>query len=247
MYDIHNCLTVTVDNCTFAHNFGSGISVEPFRGNTGSLSITYNNFDSRLHINPTVFVGNCMFINNTAVASKTLNTDRIFSSGILSGRGGGMAVFVLENVFAVSVKIHDCYYYGNEVSSYGGGCYILFRGDGTHSVVLEDNVYDSNMAALGGSGVILVGVDVSGTMLFHSYVVKRCMFRNNIGNIGAALYYFITFGGGRSNILLIEDCYFVKNSFLVDRSESFGAAIAVDFEENHEQKISTITNRIDNW
>ena len=245
MYDIHNCLTVTVDNCTFAHNFGSGISVEPFRGNTGGLSITYNNFDSRLHINPTVFVSNSMFINNTAVASKTLNTDRIYSSGILSGRGGGMGVFVREDVFAVSVKIHDCYYYGNEVSSYGGGCYVLFRGGSNHSIVLEDNVYDSNMAALGGAGVILSGVDVSGTMLFHSYMyaVKRCMFRNNIGNIGAALYY----GGRLNNILSIEDCYFVKNSFLVDRSESFGAAIAVYFEENHEQKISTIKNRIDNW
>ncbi len=246
MYDIHNCLTVTVDNCTFAHNFGSGISFESFRGNTGGLSITYNNFDSRLHLNPTVIVGNSMFINNTAVASKTFNTDQIFTSGILTGRGGGMAVFVLEDVFGVSVKIHDCYYYGNEVSSYGGGCYVLLRGAGGHSAVLEDNLYDSNMAALGGSGVILVGVDVSGAM-FHSYAVKRCMFRNNIGNIGAALYYFITFGGGRSNILSIEDCYFVKNSFLVDRSESFGAAIAVDFEENHGQKGSTVTNRINNW
>ena len=245
VFDIHNCLEVTVENCTFSDNYGSGIITEPFRGNTGGLSITYNRMDA-FTSNPSITVSSCNFINNTAVPSESFNTDQVFSNGVFTGRGGGMAVFVNENRFNISAEVSNCYYYQNKVSSYGGGCYILFRGTGSHTAWIKGNVYDSNMAMLGGAGIILVGVGET-RHRHHLYIVRSCIFERNMANIGVGLYYLINLNGGTSNILIIEDTVFDGNTFLADNSESFGAAIAVDIEDNFEQKESPVSNMITNW
>ena len=59
VFDMHNSLHVVVFNCSFLHNRGTGIIQEPYHGNTGALSITYNNL-SLSASNPNITVTSCI-------------------------------------------------------------------------------------------------------------------------------------------------------------------------------------------
>ena len=245
MFDIHNCIDVNVQNCTFTHNYGTGIINEPFRGNTGALAITYNYLGSSAS-NPNVSVTGSVFINNSAIATTNfLTADQVFESGVLTGRGGGMAIFVRENHFNISAVVSGCYFRKNQVRSYAGAMYILFSGFGHHLAFVEDNVYDSNMAMLGGAGVIFVGT--KGTLdAPHIFSLKSCDFINNLANFGSGLYYSINLDGGQTNIVHIHDCKFVSN-VLRDQQNGFGAAIAVDIADNFGEKESFPVNTMSDW
>ena len=68
VFDIHNSIHITVFNCSFLHDRGTGVIQKLFRGNTGALSITYNNLSSSAS-NPNITVTLCNFINNYALAT----------------------------------------------------------------------------------------------------------------------------------------------------------------------------------
>ena len=106
MFDIHNSIHVIVFNCSFLHNRGTGVIQEPYRGNTGALSITYNNISSSAS-NPHITVTSCNFTNNSALATVNFrSSNQVLRSGVLTGRGGEMAVFVQENHFNITVYVH---------------------------------------------------------------------------------------------------------------------------------------------
>ena len=244
VFDIHNCLRVTIHNNTFTNNYGTGIIFESFRGNTGCVSITYNQMDTT--INPIVLVTNSTFINNSAVAEGNIKTDRVYAQFIFRARGGGLAVFVQQDDFNVTAEVRGCIFYKNMAAAYAGGVYILFRGNASHRSLIEETIFESNMARLGGGGMILVGLGryYVGRNLFD---VRKCKFIDNESNIGAGIYEFVNLGGGKRNILSIEDCQFFGNHFTTNTAESFGAAIAVDFEEDFAKKESSVPNTITNW
>ena len=94
VFDIHNSIDVTVFNCSFLHNGGTGVIQEPYRGNIGALSITYNNISSSAS-NPHITVTSCNFTNNSALARVNFRSpNQVVRSGVLTGKGGAMAVFV---------------------------------------------------------------------------------------------------------------------------------------------------------
>ena len=247
MFDIHNSLRVTVYHCLFIDNRGSGIVHEPYRGNTGGLSITYNNIDPVAATSPFVNVSECNFTNNSAApAPDSLRTsDQTFGVGILTGRGGGMAVFVREDVFNVSALISNCYFSHNNARSYGGGMYILLDGKGSHMAFVEDNLFKSNTAVMGGGAIILVGKRIVKNAP-HSFMVKGCEFKENSSPVGGGLYYSINLGERASNIIHIENCSFIRN-FLTQGDVSFGAAMSVDVAEDFEQKTRFHVNTIKDW
>ena len=242
VFDIHNCIEVNVQNCTFTHNYGTGIINEPFRGNTGALAITYNYLENSTS-NPNVSVTGSVFINNSALSFRPSN--EVFESGVLTDRGGGMAIFVREDNFSVSALVSGCYFVKNQVRSYGGAMYILFHGFGAHSALVVDNVFDSNVAVIGGGGVILLGTN--GTLgAPHTFNVKECAFMKNRATLGAGLYYSINLDGEKTNIIGIQNVTFVSNG-LLDQQNGFGAAIAVDVADNFEEKESFPVNTISDW
>lgn len=238
VYDIHNSLEVTVRNCTFSDNYihGTGIIKEPYRGNTGGLTITYNRMDASAK-NPIVTVLNNVFINNSVMVSENVDTNQLNEHGVFIGRGGGMAVRVNESNFNISARISGCYYFQNRVIYYGGGCHVFLQGSSAHAVLLEDNIFDSNIAMVGGAGIILVGVGETRQDNYRIFTVQRNFFIRNVANIGAGLYYL---NEGTSDIIFIKNSIFSGNSFLVD-DKGIGAAIAVETEN-----IET-PNEIRNW
>ena len=156
-----------------------------------------------------------------------------------------MAVFVREDYFNVSAKIFGCYFGNNFVRSYGGAMYILFNGGGSHATYIEGNIYESNVAMVGGAAVTLVGVRRA-KFGPHSFTVKQCIFNRNLAAIGAGVYYSINLGGGTTNVIHIEDSSFIENS-LSGESESFGAAIAVDIAEDFSGDDTVHINTLRNW
>ena len=234
-----------MQHCTFTNNYGTGIINEPFRGNTGALAITYNYLGSSAS-NPNVRVTGSMFANNSVYPNMTFRTpDEVFESGVLTDRGGGMAIFVREDHFNVSALVSGCYFVKNQVRGYGGAMYILFNGFGAHSALVMDNDFNSNEAVMGGGGVILVGTN--GTLdAPHTFNVKECAFMKNQATFGAGLYYSINLDGERTNIIGIQNITFVANG-LLDQQNGFGAAIAVDVADNFEEKESYPVNTISDW
>ena len=247
VFDIHNCYNVTILESFFISNRGTGITERPYRGNTGSLSITYNHVESgSIPGNPVITIKSCRFINNSATATSSLkSSDQVFSKGILTGRGGAMAVFARENVFNISVMISDCKFEENSARSYAGGIYILFSGYGHHIALVKQCYFKSNYAGEGGGGILVLGTK-GVTESPHVFQVKNCTFHDNKAILGAALYYSINLDGGRSNRADIADCVFTNNSLLSEH-DGFGVAIAVDIADNYEEKESFPVNTISNW
>ena len=231
----------------FVNNRGTGITERPYRGNTGSLSITYNHVESgSIPGNPVITIKSCRFINNSATATTSFKSpNQVFGKGILTGRGGAMAVFARENVFNISVMISDCKFKENSARSYAGASYILFNGYGHHIVLIKSCYFQSNYAGVGGGGQIFVGTEGL-TESPHVFQIKNCTFHDNKATLGAALYYSINLDGGRSNRADIADCVFTNNSLLSEH-DGFGVAIAVDIADNYEEKESFPVNTISNW
>ncbi len=245
VFDIHNCLNVTVINCTFANNTGSGIIKEQYRGNTGALSVTYNYMDQSAGSNPFVNITNCNFTNNLAGLSNSLSSDQTFGVGVLLARGGGMAVFVQEHYFNISAQISHCRFSQNKAQAYGGGMYILFNGAGSHNAMVDNNYFLSNTAISGGGGLIIVGVNRT-KYDAHSFTVRKCRFESNFGAIGGGLYYSINLGGRTTSIVRFEECEFIGNG-LLDADESFGAAIVIDIADYFEAKELIYVNSMKDW
>ena len=146
VFDIHNSLRVIVFNCLFLHNRGTGVIQEPYRGNTGALSITYYNMSSSAS-NPNNTVTLCNFINNSALATVNYRlTSQVGHRGVLTGRGGAMGVFVKKNHFNITAYIHSFYFEHNTARSFGGSLYYTFCGHGSHFAEVNSCYFFSNSA-----------------------------------------------------------------------------------------------------
>ena len=101
--DIYNCQSTSLTNSSFLDNTGSGISNSSYRGNTGAVSIGFNNVPDHISF-PNVQISGCNFTNNSATARSVFRTSsQAFSSQIFSGRGGALGVFINESLYNISV------------------------------------------------------------------------------------------------------------------------------------------------
>ena len=245
VFDIHNCINVTVSDCYFLNNSGTGIILEPFRGNSGALAITYNYMDTSLN-GPIIIVSDCTFVNNSAAATMNRRTtNQIFATGVLTGRGGAMALFVNETNLDISARVINCSFTGNYASEFAGGLYVYFAGLGSHNVSVEDCHFYSNRATLGAGGVIFVGT--RGNILDpHVYYATRCHFEYNSAAVGGGLYFSIDLSEGRSNMAHLSRCTFIHNMISNER-DGYGAAFTVVNAENYSDKELFPINTITDW
>ena len=252
VFDIHNSINVTVNNCSFTDNYGSGIINEPYRGNTGALSITYSNMNSSA-TNPFVIVSDTFFKSNSAFYTNDTSTGgKTFSIGVLKGRAGGMAVFVNENNFNVNATIEGCYFYQNFASYFGGGMYILFNGGGSHTAYINNNTYEGNEAENGGGGGLMIA-DFVTTQAYNSqpnsYHVERCKFISNVAMLAGGMYFRIRIREGISlnSLIHIENSFFIQNKLLMSKNpQGFGAALVIA-RGLLEYRKSFHANTIKNW
>ena len=246
VFDIHNCINITVSDCYFLNNYGTGIIPQPYRGNTGALAITYNDMDTSLD-NPNIAIENCTFDNNYVTTRDRAAglADQVFATSIFKGRAGGIAIFVREDHFNITATISNCLMSNNSAQFYGGSTYILFGGDRAHVANVIDTIFESNHAEEGGGGMIILGTRGQEANP-HIFQVHRCLFRSNVAKLASGLYYSINLNGEKTNIIQIADCTFVNNK-LLNRTVGFGSAFVVDVAIVHEEKESFPLNTLSNW
>ena len=220
MFDIHNCINVTVSDCYFLNNYGTGIILERFRGNTGALAITYYNINTSLD-DPTIIVSGCTFTNNSADSMEITHSTKVLLTGIFRGRGGSMGIFINEPNFNIRARVINCSYINSYAREIGGGLYILATGR-SHNVSIEESLFLLNRAIRIAGGLIFYGSRSNSNFSKpHTFLVTQCQFESNSAAVGGALF----FGGDRRIVVHINQCKFIGN-ILTDQKDGTGAAFS---------------------
>ena len=187
--DVYNCANISITDSNFIDNSGTGISQNPFRGNTGAVSIGYNNIPSSFS-QIVAEVSHCNFTNNRATAiSRVRSTNVAFFSRIFTGRGGGLGVFFNESYHDIVLILSNNHFQDNYARSFGGAVYLIVFGEGTQNVImLQRNTFINNFARLGGGAVLntFFSNGVSGKP--HTTLISDCVFVGNMGRTGGALF-----------------------------------------------------------
>ena len=189
MFDIYNCGNISISDSNFIDNSGTGTSRYSFRGNTGAISIGYNNI-------PTSFsqtvaeVSHCNFTNNRATAdSRVRSINGVFFSTIFTGRGGSLGVFYNESYHDILLRVSDNHFQNNYARSFGGAVYLVIFGEGTQNmIVLQRNNFIDNFAQLGGGAVLNTFFSNGVPSKPHTILMSDCLFAGNKGQTGGALF-----------------------------------------------------------
>ena len=186
--DIYNCHKISITYSTFHDNRGTGITRYRFHGNTGAVAIGFNGVPTQ-YIQPQVIISNCNFTRNSATAEAMLrSTSEAFFDGIFSGRGGGVGVFFNEDYHNVTVRIVDNKFQSNYARLFGGGVFFVIFNEGTHHVLdLERNIFDSNIAVLGGGAIQMTFISNGIREDPHVTSFIDCLFQNNSGASGGGI------------------------------------------------------------
>ena len=229
--DVYNCLQVQLFDSIFTNNTARAqIQDAPFRGNSGGISIGIHDVQSNIS---TVYftVRNCTFIGNKAEPDivDVVSTTRLYQQELFTGRGGGLGIFIQNNI-SVSATIEDCYFQQNNATSLGGGLYFILNGlVSNHSVRVSRSKFINNSAQVGGGmhvGYLLISIAAT----VHTVEVTNCTFINNQASYGGATYIFPSIRGARGGVSVkFRNCTFTKNS-----ASTYGAALgllSVDFFE----------------
>ncbi|XP_019852697.1 PREDICTED: uncharacterized protein LOC109582431 [Amphimedon queenslandica] len=233
--DIYNCETVTISGCMFYDNVGMGSNELPYRGNTGSVSIGYNDMDTGYN-NPKIIVRDTHFVNNSAYHYR--GTSKAFFRGIFQGRAGGLGIFINESYHNVSILVKNCKFINNQAVAFGGGLYFIYNGRNSyHTGIVEDSDFIDNVAFLGGGGFISSIISSGLKEAPHLVKFTNCSFQNNMGDSGGGMYFYVIFSGGKGNSLELNECAFIANRG-VNRESEFGAAIAASIYDKFEEKDS---------
>ena len=263
--EIYNCRRVHISNSLFMNNRGDGLSQVPFRGNTGAVSIGIHNLsDDHSLCTPeqsiNITVENTRFMNNSAYAtgSKFRSTSHAFFKGILTGRAGGMGVFIHEDKCNATIQVSNCVFENNFATSYGGGLYYVYSGNITTQEMtgikpqfkghVTNCTFTNNGAGLGAGGFIDAITSAGSRQHPHLVILKDCQFQSNYGGIGGAIYHYIVYEGGRGNSLKIQNTNFTGNRGVsINQTTDIGSAIAASIYYDFKSKIGFPVQEIENW
>ncbi len=191
VFDIFNSVDITIMSSIFFNNSGTGISRKAFRGNTGAVSIGFNNIelDQQEGGQPQISVSNCNFTRNRATAIALVrSTDAVFTNNIFSGRGGGLGIFIDDSRYNITAFIYDNVFVSNYGRSYGGGLFIVIFGEDTQNVFLvKRNEFKDNLAELGAGGLLMTFNSAGFTEAPHTTIVSECSFIGNSGRSGGGI------------------------------------------------------------
>ena len=245
--EIYNSETVSITNSHFSDNTGSGIILRPFRGNTGSVAITYF-VSSRSNKNPDIKVVNTTFFNNSVFARRTYRySSRTFFRGLLTGRAGGLGVFIYEIYHNVTIHVDGCTFQDNYAQSYGGGLYFVYSGrNSQYTGTVSNCEFIRNTGDLGGGG-ISIALGSSGLVgAPHILNIRDCLFKTNRGNYGGGLLLGFLVLGGRGNVISVTRCMFINNAG-IDQNNEVGSALCVSTHQIFEEKESYPVHSMKDW
>ena len=192
-----------------------------------------------------------MFFNNSASNSTDSfqSTSNAFFSGVLTGRAGGLGVFISETYHNVTVHVNGCIFDSNHAQSFGGGLYFVYSGNSTETQYkgfVSNSQFINNTAVLGGGGFI-VTIQSSGPPNDpHMLRIQDCHFEHNHGDAGGGIYFYVIFPGGRGNLFELKGSTFVDNRG-VNKENEFGSALAASLYEIFENKVGFPDHFIEDW
>ncbi|XP_065898161.1 uncharacterized protein [Dysidea avara] len=236
VFDLHNCLHITIANSTFIDNYGSGALLLPFRGNTGAVSIGYNNYN--ITNTAVVLITDSSFIANQArVKTETFqDSTGAFLDGRFTGRGGGLAILMNPSSGNLSINVRRCNFSDNYAVSFGGALYmILSANQQYYEVTIEDSLFINNRVDNGGGGIQLSYTSAQGLPGYPvTATIRNCSFIGNRAIIGSGSFFFIL-SPQKYSIAIFENCYYYQNEAV----ETGGAILVSQFAFFEFQEILT--------
>ncbi len=208
--DVTNVEDILIKNCVF-HNCSTNTEKPQFHGNSGAVSISY--FPVKASDNASFFfnqlrsialISDCIFTDNQAILPPGISESQLteaLNNNTYHGRGGGLGIYVQENIRNVSVKIQDCLFENNFADSFGGGLYLNIDGqNSTHYFTVERSNFTRNSVAGDSSygGAVQVALLIQNIDFLPTEITFRgCYFEGN----------HAAFGGGLSTVQV--DIYIV--------------------------------------
>ena len=246
VFDIFNSNNITIVNSSFIGNYGTGTVLLPYRGNTGAVSVGYDNDKLLTVVNPLVSVKHCEFVNNSAdvSAESKRTTNNAIADGLFTGRGGSLGLFIRESFRNISASISDSEFRDSYAFSFGGGVYVALDGDASqHNVTIQDCQLVNNRANLGAGGMIIIFFSNGLRLHPMTVTVFKSKFIGNSGDTGGGIYITPQYTmGGDGNLVIIEACTFTDNEAF-----SFGGALATAIYSLFQSRDLLPSHQIINW
>lgn len=245
---MYNCDNVTVSSSIFEHNGPVSIVKKgEYRGHAGGLSLGY--FYNRNVSHPVAKVTGCVFRNNTSdpLANTVQSTSQLFQQFVFSGRGGGCAI-TINPMNSLNATVEDCYFEDNFALSFGGGLYVGFSGNNSHTVVVRRTILMKNKTPGAAGGLEIGFVQGADEDFTNQIYVYDSTFIENKASVGGGVYvfcpgmwvtntdYFVNemhaihwnfLGPVRSNGELSNFAYFENCTFEGNIAEEYGAALGM--------------------
>ena len=211
--DVYDCTIVSVLDSIFMHNgpVSHTLKSQPFRGNSGGLSIAYNNVTSS-GVKLSVFVERCIFINNSALPDLQLQltSSLAVSSKTFTGRGGALGLLLSNELQHIEVLVRGCQFHGNSAQNFGGGMYVLFDVDSGHTVTISECYFGINAVPYFAGGLFTAFIG-QGSVSKHSVqIVTDCSFFQNRAMQGGAAVVILSASLGKyllNNCSRLPTCY----------------------------------------
>ena len=245
VFDIFNCPQILISHSVFQHNYGTGMSTESSRGNTGAVALGFKDTPDDIR-NVFIEILNTTFVNNSAY---TQSLDVAIDSTVYPGRGGALGIFLSHSFDNVSAVISNCVFRENFASAYGGAVlYLITRDNVLDNVYFYDTMFDSNIAGLGISGLLLAYIARNiASEIPTTFIVADCVFTNHLSQAGGALTLFPSYFGGGGSHMIVTNSTFVGNRENLSNPFSFGSALAISEVNIFRDRTSLPRHEIRDW
>ena len=209
--NIYNCLNVTVVDTIFTDCINQGRFLEPYRGNSGALSI---GFEMESKQAKSYIIENCTFNASFALANYTRQSSstELALKNIFNGRGGGLAL-IFNATSSITVQVIGSTFYGNKAAFAGGAIMVFLEEDiGNSDILIEGNFFLENCADRGGGIAFAL---FSGSSLGPNTLnVTSNVFESNKATRAAGLFVIPAYNGMNNVTISLDNSSFRNNEGL---------------------------------
>ena len=123
-----------------------------------------------------------------------------------------MGIYINADNTSVNVTVRNCSFKNNYANLYGGGLYLITRGNNSnHSLLVEDTFFINNSVAAAGGAIEMAFVVQNLNVSASQFNYTNCTFISNSANYGGAVSAIQTYMFGRGNIVNMKKCNFAEN------------------------------------
>ena len=231
--DIFNCVHTQITD-SLVQDSVSSRSKPQYRGNAGGISLGFFHNASATQ-NHSISVRNTTLRNNSAllphVSFNRQQIDLAINNNFFFGRGGGLGVFINEQLANISVEVTDCTFENNYADAFAGGMYFFINGDSTsHQFAAKRCLFTGNTAGNGsfGGGFLVSFLNRNSNTNPTECAFEDCTFINNSAAFGGGFASVQGFSQGQGNVVSVTRSVFENNTALeVGSGLMFGSLLYI--------------------